>query len=167
MLVVALPRDGETAGCNGLGGAYMLGLGVAVDVGRALAVYEYACEYGNAAACTNAGMVFSRVDPALAMQAFADGCELGEGESCVALAAGYREGFGVAQDLARAESILSSACERDVGAACGDLALGVAESDPERLRQAHARACELDYGQSCGELGRLIAADDPAAAVDL
>ncbi len=87
--------------------------------------HEVAC--GNAETCLNMGLFFRkgmqnvRRDDVAAVQAFRQGCELNNAESCYLLSLMYRQGHGVRRDASESQKYLEQACRFGHSPACGML----------------------------------------------
>jgi len=103
------------------------------------------------------------------------GCNAGSMRDCYELAIVYRDGEGVAADLARATALTTRACEGGIGAACHNLGReqlraleeGSGTATPAQREAGIAfyrRACKLGTQISCRNLGMHLARE--AAAGD-
>lgn len=157
----------DAPACAGLGLYYQDGKnGAPVDIERAIALYQRACDLGAGVGCFNLGLMYEfgsgvTPDPARAQAhydraraGYEKQCEAGGLAWCVNLAIMYEDGTGVARDLDRARAIFDDACQRGGATGCLNLAetyrfgKGVA-ADPERAAAAAKRGCEIDRGETC------------------
>jgi len=89
-------------------------------------------------------------------------CAGGHAPSCGLLGRRYADGSGgVKRDAARAEVLLTDACERDEAAACSSLATLLARGNGTKLdvggaRRLREEACERGHGEACFELATMM-----------
>lgn len=155
---------GDDIGCKN--GAWLLehGSGVPVDMDRAGAMYARSCTLGNMDACAalntlvKAGKV--KTDLAALTESFRKGCEAKNYKACESYARALQSGTGVAKDAPKALTLLTQACDEDLGSACNsvgfayDHAVGTAE-DTARAYTNFARSCKLGFGEGCTNAGLL------------
>ena len=102
--------------CSLLGGLYIAGEGIPKDLEHGLDFSIQGCERGDSFGCFNAAVVEN--DPAKTAGYYERGCNLGDGESCHALATAYQKGNGVARNANRAKELDKRACDLGFAAAC-------------------------------------------------
>lgn len=143
---------GDATACLNLGLLHQSGeIG---DPSRAEAPYQRACDLGMPDACGALGVYHLEAGAGLAVAAplLERACEAGNGGSCAVL--GERLAKGRDADPERATEMFARACDREVGAACTEVAdrhrkgRG-ADKDPELARQLYYRACSLGDADGC------------------
>jgi len=174
-------EKGKYASCTELGTLYTNTGGVEGEA-RAAALYERACNGGDAVGCYHRGLDFvyggaGRKDESQAAGYFQRACDGGNAEGCDSLGRLYEEGRGVAPDLARAAELYQRACDGGDQGSCVGLGnmyrdgKGVTK-DESRAADLYRRTCYGGYILSCGLLGDLYAdgrgvAKDDALAAEL
>lgn len=100
---------------------------------------------------------FDAKEYASAARLFERGCE-SVPAACGALAAMYREGVGVDQDLGKALALYTQACKAEDPRSCNDLALGyelgvMVDKDPAKANDLFQHACASGFAEACTNLG--------------
>ncbi len=143
-----LCADGRADACSDLGWVLHHGVLGEPDPGRAAVLYGSACERGVREAC--AGLDVLGQSAVEASDSVAMACARGDGDACVQLSASMLlDGRG-----AELEAPLRSACEIDLGLACGilgNLVVVSRESAEERIEGISLleKACDLRVAKSC------------------
>ena len=105
-----------TSRCVLLAMSYEDGDGVAQDAGKAVALYQKACDAGEASGCNNLAVMYKRGHgiPANAAKAAVfrgKACDRGELGNCEILARAYEAGDGVARDFSKAAALYQKVCD--------------------------------------------------------
>jgi len=164
---------------------FLLGLWavpVAAQNQNAEALYQSACDGGDAAACSVLALMFETGeglprDLSRAATLYGQACELGDMEGCSILGSMYHSGQGVQRDLARSVSYYERACEGADLTGCESLGLlyergsGVL-ADFQRAGQLYREACEGGLASGCTRLGNIFLSGsgveaDPFRALEL
>lgn len=144
---------GNARACNNLGVHYERGFGVERDEGRAVELYEQACDDPSKIGCVNFASVLERTGkPARAGQIFEGECERGVVVACHRLALSIE-----AVEQARAAELYEGACGASHMPACSRFAEVLRRrGDVEDARRAvryDKAACKAGEAMSCRELG--------------
>lgn len=134
---------------------------------RALAAYDKQCSGAAPTYCENLGYLHEAgrdvpKDLAAAEAAYRRGCDSGGQVACLQL--GLLE-LTLGRDVESAKKKLETACERDVGEACGamgqHIGAGIApfQQDVERALELLDRGCSLGSPQSCQDLAAGLLAE--------
>ena len=155
---------GDPVACSEL--ATVLEQGKLDEGGRALALYQQACEQKNAAACFTLGARYAKgkgverdVDKAVAL--FQGACDAQLMMACNNLGFMFRDGAGVNRDLKRAAGYFRAACDGEALSGCLNLAVlyyqgnGVGQ-DYSRALSLFERSCDGGYQQACTYLGTML-----------
>lgn len=144
---------GDASSCDSQGQALALGRGTDNDLQRAIELMDKACTADASQGCVALGEWLGTReagrDHARAAKAFDRACQAGVQEGCAHLATSYAEGLGVPQDVARAESLASSACGEGALDACGLLGSMFRDRAPARAVGYFTKACEAGHTWSC------------------
>jgi uncharacterized protein len=114
--------------CMKLAGRYRKGTGVPLDVARANAMAERACDFEVAESCLNVGLRALRgedgvaLDPARAVVLLRRACDGGLRKGCFQLAERLRLGEGTAIDLPRARALYEKTCAEGSSDGCREAA---------------------------------------------
>lgn len=125
---------------------------------------QAACDKGLADGCYELGVAALRgapTDAVRALDAFKKGCEAADpsADACGAMGVIYAQGFApIPADLAKAEALFSSACEKGSFESCKNLGIlfrdkKLNSNDKARAIQLFTKACDGDDGIACNELG--------------
>lgn len=126
---------------------------------------QTACDKGMAGGCYELGVAYMKgeqKDGAKALEALKKGCEQQpepSADACGAMGVIYAQGFpGIPADLAKAEELLSSGCEKSSFESCKNLGILVRDGrvkskDKGRAIELFTKACEGEDGIACNELG--------------
>lgn len=157
--VATLERDcarKDPLSCGFLGSLLMQGTQVPRDADRAVELFTFACNHGDALSCESmGGYVLSIAGPVPEMLSWYEkGCALGNASCCMWVGAGLVDMAKSPADYARAVKALTVACDGDADVACNLLGRlysegkGVEKStaEGERLRR---KACTLGYEKAC------------------
>ena len=103
---------GNLGSCANFGLMLATGFRVGKDVERGRAILERACNASDGVSCSGLGNVYESAldDPLRAADAYERGCNLGFPGACGNLGILLHDGRGRTQDLARAKTLLQSAC---------------------------------------------------------
>lgn len=99
--------DGNLADCVALGDLYLDGHdGLSKDGSRAVALYQKACDAGEALGCNNLGKIYAQgrgvaQDESRAVALYEGACDAGAAPGCNNLREMYEQGRGVAKDESR------------------------------------------------------------------
>ncbi|MEX1246627.1 MAG: PDZ domain-containing protein [Thermoanaerobaculia bacterium] len=109
--------------CSLLGGLYLAGDGVELDLTMGRELSELGCDRGDSFGCFNAAVVYTNgsgveADAAKAASFLERACEGGDGEGCYDLGVAYARGNGVTRDRGRATELLRKACGLGFERAC-------------------------------------------------
>lgn len=157
---------GKVRACVTAGRAYFDGDGVTADHARASALWQRACDAGDAEGCGLAGSMLETGDGGVtdgprAVELYTKGCKLNDARSCCNLGSQWAEGKNVPrQDLAEAKRLYEKSCALNLGTGCFNLgnSYRLGESVPVSLLEAKKyfeRACELKAAGGCTELAIL------------
>jgi TPR repeat protein len=158
--------QGNAESCGKLGGHYISGAGVRVDLAKGIELTQRGCAGKDTSSCTNLGALLLTgtgidPDPIRASELFRQSCTAGSGEACHYLGGQYLLGIGVKTnpELARAHNL--TACQRNVAAACGHLGGMVEhgfgyEPDLKMAAKMRGRACDGGDIYSCTKLGYIF-----------
>jgi TPR repeat protein len=119
--------------------------------------------------CARVGMTFMKTEVEKALGYFRKGCETGDGISCGMLGLAYKEGLGIAKDLAATVALNAQSCELGYFKGCYNLGLmlyngeGVPADEPKGLGVLE-KACAGDAYRACGSLADLYLTTDKAKA---
>lgn len=154
--------QGDARSCLKLGHIYTFG--TSSWSGDPVSSYELACKGGVARGCVLAASAAERLlrdgrpykdwAPERPMQLYAQACDAGDSEGCLALATKYELGKAPlgAPDLAKAKVLFARACAAGDARGCGaarKLVPGASTDPKERLTQE----CDRGEADSCGSLG--------------
>ena len=155
------------------------GIGGKADPRTALPMFQRAAEiFGpacpeDATACFVLGFLSEGgkgvpKNPAKAIEAYRQACNVGHGDSCMYLATALDNGLAGTKDPDGANAAFDKACTRyDNGEACQKIAerLGMAKQDLPRAFELATRGCRLDP-KNCGTLGEFYRLGLGLAAAD-
>jgi TPR repeat protein len=170
--------QGMSQSCTWLG----IELGNEGKFADAFALYERACQEGDAIGCNQMG--FSHYtskgaswDVVKANKAYERCCELGNATGCANVAEMHEYGIGRERDLTKARELYERGCTPTDHAACGrvgkfyEKGLGGATVDKARAEEAYKRACDPEppMPEACHDLARFYestgGADAPQIAL--
>ena len=159
---------GDARGCNGFGQLALAGHRAGAEPAEIAAALDSRCSDGDDYRCTLLGEAYAAGtlgprDAGKAMAYFARGCDPGYKQyhtfGCKNLALGYLHGDGVAQDKARAVTMLAKLCE-DQGSDC--FVLGrvyfrgdAVAQDLGKARDRFEDGCDAGNELSCYALGAM------------
>jgi TPR repeat protein len=168
---------GDASSCEQQGQSHVAGRGADKDWKRALELFDKACGMDAYYGCVPLGQALGLPevgrDYARAAKAYERACQAQQQRGCAGLAALYGEGLGVPRDLARAESLATTACDNGAVEACGILGAMFAEKAPARAVSYFAKACDGGHSGACTQLamhhlsGRGVPQSMPKAAAIL
>ncbi len=156
---------GCTAGCDDhhvedcvtLGVITLARAAASSDTERAVSLFRAACNEGSARGCLKLGDAFHAGVVAGAAEeanAYRRACDAGANLGCVAAAAVYLAGKGVAADPTYAATLLTRVCDRGNARACFDLGRlynageGV-KASAKRAADLFEKACKLGLDEGC------------------
>jgi len=132
---------------------------------NAEALYQGACDTGDATACSVLALMFETGqgmprDLARAATLYGQACQLGDMEGCTILGSMYHVGEGVPRDNARSVSLHEQACEGGEFVACESLGLlyetgGGVLVDYDRAATLYLQACDGGLASGCNRLGNM------------
>jgi hypothetical protein len=159
--------QGTAAACGQLGGLYLVGAGVPVDMAKALGLIKSGCDGGDLKSCTDLGALYMSgtgvpQDGGVSASLFGAACEKDWPSACHYLAVQYLLGNGVARDLGRAAELNQKACAAGLAGACGHLGgmyrLGYGlKQDLVAAIDHRERACKGGELFSCSQFGKALA----------
>lgn len=141
----------------------------AVDAKAALAAIKTTDDKCTGKDCARAGMGFMKTEVEKALGYFKKGCETGDGISCGMLGLAFKEGLGVAKNLAVTVALNTQSCELGYFKGCYNLGLmlyngeGVTADEAKGLTVLE-KACNGDAYRACGSLADLYLTTDKAKA---
>lgn len=188
----ACEEHNDGLSCGNLGALYALGKVVEQSDAKAYEYYERACRFGQGARCLRAGVMVLNGKGAgqsveKAGELFASGCRFLEPDACVnyyavshgktiqwtgetvEMPAGLKPIQGDPAALTNVVSVLTIACTKSIGKACGNLGGIFEEGDatPRDLARAlefYQKACELGEAERCARAGRFVANGVPVVS---
>ena len=141
------------SGCLLLGGAYLNGIEVEIDIERGAQYIEKACRWGHAEGCNIMGYMVQEemieFERATAAELYLRACEMGSTGGCSKLGGIYLEGAEVKQDKQWARRLFEVGCEGDDAMACMGLASTFGYSDWDKSEHYMQRSCELGFSNAC------------------
>lgn len=180
-------NDGEA--CGNLGALHALGKVLEKSEPKAFELYDKACRFGQGMRCVRAGVMAlngrgTEVSVAKAAALFRQGCRVLSADACVnyyavthgktityegetvPMPAGMIPEKAEPAALQNVVTVLTLACTRGLGKACGNLAGMIEEGDaaPRDLAKAldyYLKACELGEAERCARAGRYLANNVP------
>jgi uncharacterized protein len=116
-------EENSARACSLLGGLYLAGDGIKMDLTQGRELSELGCRRHDAFGCFNAAAVFaagSGIEKDAAKAAFYldAACKLGDGEGCHDLGVAYEKGNGVGRDPRRAAGLFKKSCQLGFAQAC-------------------------------------------------
>ena len=144
----------------------------AVDAKTALAAIKITTDKCTGKECARTGMGFMKTEVEKALGYFKKGCETGDGISCGMLGLAFKEGLGVAKNLAATIALNTQSCELGYFKGCYNLGLmlyngeGVPADEAKGLSVLE-KACNGDAFRACGSLADLYLTTDKAKAKTL
>jgi uncharacterized protein len=131
----------------------------------AAAVFQRACEQGDAEGCFSMGTMLAQHEEvgqnrAWALEFIKKGCDRGSADACLRLARALEQGeLGSAPNPLRAAGLYEKVCQQDVPAACVGLARiygqpGGALESQERAATLYQRACGWRDPEACHEIAQ-------------
>ena len=152
-------KNGEGAGCSGVGFLHQEGLGVPQNYKKASEFYEIACEKNDALGCYNLGFFYAnqlagKLSYSLASKYYQKACDGGYANSCNALGNLYIDGRGVPQDNVQATAYYKKACDQDGASGCYNLGISYEngqgiKQDIKKAAASYKKACELGEDTAC------------------
>ena len=117
------PEENSARGCSLLGGLYLAGDGIKMDLAKGRELSELGCDRNDSFGCFNAAAVFTagsgvEKDAAKAASYLDRACKLGDAEGCYDLGLAHEKGNGVARDPRRAAELTKKACQLGFAQAC-------------------------------------------------
>jgi TPR repeat protein len=159
--------QGTAAACGLLGGLYLVGAGVSVDMAKAIVLIRKGCDGGDVNSCTDLGALYMSgtgipQDGAVSASLFGAACDKDWPSACHYLAVQHLLGNGVPRDLGRAAELNQKACTAGLAGACGHLAgmyrLGYGlNQDLSRATDHREMACKGGEMFSCSQFGKALA----------
>jgi TPR repeat protein len=126
------------------------------DYAKASALFQKACEKGNAKACHGLGEIVARVEgnEKKAAGLFKIACDGGESKACVSLGYMRQAGQGIEKDEKKAADLYKKACDAANAIGCRNLGVmyeyGVgAEKDDESALLYYSMACGMNEQRAC------------------
>jgi TPR repeat protein len=166
-------KGGDAAACTNLGVIYAIGRGVAMDVSRAVALYQKGCDGGNGAGCTNLGYMYESgeglaKDVARATALFQRACDGNNARGCNRLGQYSLLGSRGPKDPRRAMTLFQKACDLGIdwsAVGCSNLGHMFEDGtgvpiDVGRAAALYDRSCSLAHpsaGSGCSDLARMYA----------
>lgn len=185
----ACDEGNDAEACGNLGALHALGKVLEKSEPKAYELYEKACRYGQGIRCVRAGVMAlngrgTAVSVPKAAELFRQGCRILNPDSCVNyyavthgktilysgetvdMPAGMLPEKADPSVLHNVVTVLTVACTRGVGKACGNLGGLIEEGDatPRDLAKAldyYLKACELGEAERCARAGRYLANNVP------
>ncbi|MEJ7597518.1 MAG: tetratricopeptide repeat protein [Kofleriaceae bacterium] len=145
---------------------------VKIDAAAALALIKSVANDCKGKACAMLGMELIKTAPDKALPLLKLGCETGDGISCGMLGLAFKEGLGIAKNLAATVALNDKSCELGYFKGCYNLGLmlyngeGVDADEPAGLKVLE-KACNGDAYRACGSLADLYATKDKPKAQQL
>lgn len=154
---------GAATACTDLAEMYRKGVGVTVDIPKALTIYARACKGGDGDSCRQAGKIVKKggggidADADLAAKLFARGCQLEDSDAC-------NDAAKMATDPATQAKFYKLACQGLDEKSCGKLADIVSgnatlKAQFPTLKTLMHDGCEYDDKKSCALACQLGDAD--------
>ncbi|HEY5938005.1 MAG TPA: tetratricopeptide repeat protein [Kofleriaceae bacterium] len=140
-----------------------------VDAKTALAAIKTTDDKCTGKECARTGMGFMKTEVEKALGYFKKGCETGDGISCGMLGLAFKEGLGVAKNLAATLALNTQSCDLGYFKGCYNLGLmlyngeGVPADEAKGLSVLE-KACNGDAYRACGSLADLYLTTDKAKA---
>jgi len=127
------------------------------------AVFQHACELGDAEGCFSLGTLLAQhpevgQNQAWALEYIKKGCDRGSSDACLRLAHALEEGgLGMQANPLRAAGLYEKGCQQEVPDACVALARiyaqpGGALESQERAATLYQRACGWRHAEACHEI---------------
>lgn len=143
---------GNPEGCVLLGHLYQEGLGVTIDMQKAIQLFRFGCDKNFVVACGGLGEIYEvgirgiKQDFFKAIEYYEKGCNGGDLSQCVNLGNLYGEGQGVKQDFFKAFEYYEKSCNKGNSMGCNNL--GAMYKNGQSVKQNSKKALEL-FGKAC------------------
>jgi TPR repeat protein len=154
---------GNPAACDDLGNRLQDGLGVRRDVARAAELFRKACRGKHEDGCADDARALALGEgqdakPYAALPRLEMMCKAGRPRACGHLGDLFLRGLGGKDDTARAEPLLTGACDKRYARACANLVpVAYGRGERDRAEKFAQRACDLGDASGCAYLGDLYA----------